>query len=310
MHDPFEPTASPRAYVPRAATEAALAALGGVARSGLAPGALVGPLGIGKTLLLQVLGDRLGRELRYVILPHAGLELTELAAWALARLGLRQSSDPRAALLAHARELASSGAALLLLIDDAHTLSFPTARELGRSAARSQRALRLVLAADDTPVTESLLRAISPELLLQRLDAPLTRSEVDSYLDQRLERAAAAPRLRERFHSLARDQLARSSGGIPGALDAAAAALLATPLGAAAASSGAAAGSSGSLSAARAAAPALLRGAARRAPRRERVSNPIPRRLAPALSPLPAPLWVASWALAAAAALALAGFIR
>lgn len=302
MHDPFEPTASPRAYLPRVATEDALAALGAAARAGLVPGALVGPAGIGKTLLLHVLGERLGRELRYVILPHAGLELAELASWALTRLGLRQSGDPLAALLAHARELASGGAALLLLIDDAHTLSFPTARELGRCVARSRRALRLVFAAEDTPVTEALLRAVSPELELQRVDTPFTRSEVDAYLDQRLERAAAPPRVRERFHPHARDQLARSSGGIPGALDAAAAALLSTPLAAAPGSSGAA-GASGSSAAGR---------AARRSPKRdaERVSNPVPRRQAPALSALPAPLWVATWALAAAAALALAGFIR
>ncbi len=307
MRDPFEPTASPRAYLPRPATEAALAALAGAARAGNAPAALTGPAGMGKTLLLHVLGDRLGREMRFVYLPHAGLEPSELAAWALARLGLKQSSDSLGALIGHARELAQAGAALLLLLDDAHTLSLPSARELGRIAARSQRALRLVLAADDAPATAGVLAAISPELTTVRLDARLDRAELDAYLDRRLERAEAPPRVRERFHVLARDALERGSEGVPAALDAAAAALLAAPLGAsaAAADSAAPAAETSASGDARPAAPP-----ARRRPESLRVSSPIPRRQAPALAAPPGALWLASLALAAALALALAGFIR
>lgn len=304
MQDPFAPTAHPRAYVPRAATEAALAALASAARSGGSPAALVGPIGMGKTLLLHVLAERLGRELRYVILPHASLSLAELACWALARLGARQSRESVGALLGHAHELAERGAALLLLVDAAHTLSFPTARELGRVAARSQRALRLVLAADTTPVTRAVLETVSPEIAIHELCEPLAREEVDAFLDKHLERAEAPARLRERLHPRARAELTRISGGIPGALAAAASELLAAPLAVAAPASGAR----------EPGAPALaeLSGFERAQPRRARrdavrASNPVPRRLPTALAPLPSPLWAAALTFAAALALALAG---
>jgi type II secretory pathway predicted ATPase ExeA len=291
--DPFAPSAHPRAYVPRAATEAALAALASAAHTAT-PAALVAPVGMGKTLLLHVLAERVGRELRYVILPHASLSLPELACWALARLGLRQHRDSVAALGAHGRELSERGSALVLLVDAAHTLSYPAARELGRLVARSQRAIRIVLAADATPLTSSVLEAISAEIAIHELAAPLTRDEADAFIDKHLDRAAAAARVRERLHARVRAELLRETRGIPGALAAAASARLAARLG------GAASAEPERISASR----SLARGA-----RREglRASNPLPRKLPTALAPMPTPAWVAAWTLAAALALALAG---
>ena len=129
--DPFGLTADPDGYVPRPATDEALAALVKTLREGRRPAALLGPPGLGKTLLLHLVGRRLDDRLRSVYLPYAALPLDELCAWALSLLGFSQSSDTIGDLLQTANELLSRGSGLLLLIDDAGALPLPTARKLG-----------------------------------------------------------------------------------------------------------------------------------------------------------------------------------
>jgi type II secretory pathway predicted ATPase ExeA len=128
--DPFGLTADPERYVPRAATEQALAALEPTLREGRRPAALVGPPGLGKTLLLHLAGRRLGDRLRVVYLPYAALPLDELCAWALSLLGFSQSEDTIGDLVQMAREQHARGSGLLLLIDDASAMPLPTARKL------------------------------------------------------------------------------------------------------------------------------------------------------------------------------------
>jgi len=224
--NPFGLTASLNFYVPRRATELALAALVRAVRSGQRPAALAGPRGIGKTLLLHLLADRMGHELRFVYLPYGTLPPAELCAWALGRLLLPQSGDPCGALADHAAQLQRQGSALLLLVDDVAGMSLETARWLGGSVARSNRGLRLVVASADGPTTGPVLAALHPEVEVVRLETPMSEQETCEYLLARLERAGAPAVLRARFDGETLATLQRLSEGLPDQLHALASAVI------------------------------------------------------------------------------------
>jgi type II secretory pathway predicted ATPase ExeA len=84
--DPFADTCDPRLYVPRAASEAALAALRGSVAAGRGVSVLSGPPGLGKTMLLRVLATQLGGS-RCIYLPYPALGIEELAQFALDAMG-------------------------------------------------------------------------------------------------------------------------------------------------------------------------------------------------------------------------------
>ena len=103
--DPFAITPDPRVYVPRAATETARNELLRSACNPAKTSALIGPPGLGKTLLLHLLAQEVPEEIRTVYLPYAALPPEELSAWALGLLGSPATDDPIAALQAVSRDL-------------------------------------------------------------------------------------------------------------------------------------------------------------------------------------------------------------
>ena len=94
--DPFAMTANPAAYVPRGATERALAALGGALDAGAPVVLLSGPAGLGKTVLLRLLEPRLRGRRTFVYLPYAALPAADACALALAVLGRSAQGDAAA----------------------------------------------------------------------------------------------------------------------------------------------------------------------------------------------------------------------
>jgi type II secretory pathway predicted ATPase ExeA len=226
VRNPFGLTANLNAYVPRRATEVALSALVRAARAGRRPAALIGPRGIGKTLLLHLLADRVGHELRFVYLPYGTLPPAELCAWALGRLLLAQSRDPCAALLEHAAQLGRQGSALLLLLDEVGGMPLESARWLGRSVAESDGSLRLVAAAADEPFTARVLEALSPELEVVRFEAAMSEAETREYVRTRLELGGANAALCARFDRETLAMLQRLSEGIPSQVHALASAVI------------------------------------------------------------------------------------
>ena len=81
--DPFAIAPDPDSYVPRQATEEVLAALASYLRVGATQVALCGPPGIGKTLLLRVVGARLESHFRVVHVPYPILSAEDISAVAL-----------------------------------------------------------------------------------------------------------------------------------------------------------------------------------------------------------------------------------
>jgi type II secretory pathway predicted ATPase ExeA len=213
--DPFGLTADPDRYVPRAATEQALAALEQTLREGRRPAALVGPPGLGKTLLVHLLGRRLANRVRPVYLPYAALPLDELCAWALSLLGFAESQDTIGDLVQTASHQQARGSGLLLLIDDASAMPLPTARKLGDLVAASGGALRLLVAAAEGPSASRMLAATGANVHVVRLLDPMSEAETRQYVMARLAQARVPAGIAARFDAETLASIHRLSAGIP-----------------------------------------------------------------------------------------------
>jgi MSHA biogenesis protein MshM len=222
--DPFRDTPDPASYVPREASEGALAALVACVERA-EPGAILAPPGHGKTLLLHLLAERLPPALRPIYVPNPVLTPEELAAWTLGCLGSPPWSDPIEVLVAYAEHLAESGGALVWLLDDAHSLPDETARWLGARVPGSAGALRLVVAAlADAP--PRVLDALGPLLRVDALARAMEAPETARYVLSRLERARVEPGLRARCEA-ALEAIQEASAGVPREVSAACSRLLA-----------------------------------------------------------------------------------
>ena len=149
QRDPFSRIPDIAGYLPRPATERALGLLAEAAHRGDRPVVLAGPPGIGKTLLLHLLADRMLSDQRPVFVPIPTLPPAEFWQWIVASLGLEGGSDPLGAL----EQSHASGLPVSLLIDDATSLPFETiealraalaergcgAADVGRAAALPRR---------------------------------------------------------------------------------------------------------------------------------------------------------------------------
>ena len=215
LRSPFDLTANLYAYVPREAMERCLSSMISSLRKGEVRIALTGPAGIGKTLLLHMLGDRIGHELGFVYLPYAALPPQDLCTWALGRMSISFEGDPVEALTATARDLGRAEKALLLLLDDASTMSLETARWLACLTEEFEGALRIVVASTDGPRVDPLLEALGPSRQRCRLDEPLSENEMREYVESRLALAHVPESIRSRFDEATLAALFRTSEGNP-----------------------------------------------------------------------------------------------
>jgi type II secretory pathway predicted ATPase ExeA len=215
QRDPFPTTADPADYVPRAASEQALAELLRHVVESAAPVALTGPMGLGKTLLLKVLAARLAPRAQAVYLPYPALPPEGLCAWALRELGLAADANSEAALIAHARALAAQGRPLVVLLDEGAGLPIASARGLVDLCAETGGALRLVVAASDGVASGSVLAALGPAAREVRLRAAMSPAETAAYATRRLALAGVEPAARARFGARALARLHAASAGVP-----------------------------------------------------------------------------------------------
>jgi type II secretory pathway predicted ATPase ExeA len=214
--DPFSDSPDPALYVPRDASESALASLLGCAQTPGRHALLLAPPGTGKTLLLHLLATRLPSELRSVYVPNPALDPAELAAWTLGQLGSPRFPDPESVLRAYAAHRAQCGGALVWLIDDADRLPPATAHWLLDAAARTDGGIRLVLTATQEP-SEGL--AVFGSLVrIESLARPMQQAEIAQYVFERLYRVRGSDATRARL-AAALEAIGQSSGGIPRAVN-------------------------------------------------------------------------------------------
>jgi hypothetical protein len=156
-------------------------------RAGRKVMALSGPGGLGKTMVLRVLEQRLAGQARALHLPYAALSTEDLVAWVLGLLGHESAIEgPEAAL----REFAAAGPPLVLLLDDASALPPETARDLVSWARSFEGALRLVIVPVDDDRAGRVLAALGDDVLDIRLREPMSEVECRRYIAGRLDQLA------------------------------------------------------------------------------------------------------------------------
>jgi type II secretory pathway predicted ATPase ExeA len=212
--DAFGLTPDTGAYVPREATERALAALVAAVQGGGAPAAILGGAGVGKTLLLHLLAERAGPGLPSDYLPTPRRAPEELCTWVARRIGAPAGEDAELFVRAWVGHLREQEQGCLLLVDDADAMPVATARWLAAFAAESRGGLRLVLAALESPAAERVLRAFG-ELQRVELAASMSPAETAEYIGWRLARADVPETVRARFDAAAVAELHRVAQGNP-----------------------------------------------------------------------------------------------
>jgi type II secretory pathway predicted ATPase ExeA len=212
LAEAFGQSSDPEAYVPRLA----LAELAEEIGKKPACAALSGDAGLGKTLLLHVLRERLEGSFECLYVPFPRLEPPELWRWLAVALGLGRGDDDRGAVLGRARRLAAEGMGLVLLVDDAGQL--PAAARTQLLAACSTRGLSLVLAFDTADAAQ--LASLPPQVRRVELGPPMTLAELRAYVHARLRRAGADDALTARLGPAELAALHEASGGVPAQLHA------------------------------------------------------------------------------------------
>ena len=210
----FALTSDPAAYVPSAERERALEQMTGALEAGAIP-CLEGPTGIGKTLLLQLLAQRISDRFESLYMPYPMLSTPELCQFALGLLERSYRGDPETALLQLASERAARRRPLLLLIDDASSLPPDSARGLAALRAQSRGALHLGFAGIGG---RPLLEAMTPfgdTLLRVGLDEGISEAGLRDYGVAQLDHANVSARLRAAFDDDVLGALAREASGNP-----------------------------------------------------------------------------------------------
>ncbi len=215
--NPFEAYADPRGYVPREACEDVLRRLERHVANGVPAIVLRGPAGIGKSMLLAILHQRLAERwqvARVAVSPSPSMEISHRV---LDLLDADVGEDPSNTLVATARRHAASGRRVLVIIDQATHAPIASSRQLARAAARARGDLCIVFGVTEEEGAEAFEHEISAEaeLATLRFDSPMNAEETAEYLARRLDQTIDSQALRDRFDEAAYRYVIDGAGGHP-----------------------------------------------------------------------------------------------
>jgi type II secretory pathway predicted ATPase ExeA len=224
--DPFGDTANPSLYVPREATERALIELVECGTEPARPAVLLGPPGIGKSLLLRRVEESI-QDIEYrVFLAYPCLDTKGLCMWVLDSLRSPPFEDPVFAFEAYLAHLREVGSGLLLLIDELCAMPPDTLHWLSRYLLTSKGEFRLIASALDDPHSLERIAPLGPACETILVESPMQPEESAQYVRERLALAGVPESIRARFDQTTVAELHRLSGGNPRELNAAATRIL------------------------------------------------------------------------------------
>ncbi len=218
---PFEESADPRDYIPRFACEEALRSL--LARICDGPPAILlrGPAGIGKSMLLRVLQERLAQDRRITYTSVPPSPAAEISHRILDQLAEPLDDDPPSSLAAAARRSAAVGRPVLVIIDHATAAPIASSLQLARAAAEVSPGLCVLFAVSEEDDADSFERAIGTQadVVAVRFTAAMNEQEASEYITQRLGRTLVSQELRTRLDAAALRWVIDGANGLPRAVN-------------------------------------------------------------------------------------------
>jgi type II secretory pathway predicted ATPase ExeA len=210
-------------YYPAAAAEHAREVLGRCLDRGEGPALLIGSPGTGKSMLLNVLADDLGKNRPVVFLTSAQLcTRRALLQSILFELGQsyrqRDEGDLRLALMDYLRSGETAKSGLLLLVDEAQSLPTRLLEEiriLGNTAHQGVPIVRLLLAGSgplEETFNEPEIEAFNQRIAARCYLAPLNHHDTVQYVRGHLAAAGGSPD--QLFTADALDAVYRATDGI------------------------------------------------------------------------------------------------
>ena len=221
---PFAPTPRADRYFPAASADAARQTLARCAERAEGTGLLIGPPGIGKSLLLYVLADQFRERFSVAVLCGGQLQTRrELLQAILFELQLpyesKDEGELRLALVDHLARGEHCPQGMLLLVDEAHalpTLLLEELRMITNLVRHGEPQVRLALAGG-MPLEEKLadpaLEALSQRLTARCYLDAFDRAETMDYV--RFQVAVAGGQAEDLFDDSALEAVHQATGGVP-----------------------------------------------------------------------------------------------
>lgn len=226
---PFEPVAERSVFYPCEAHQGALLKLRYAIENKRSAVLLAGPVGIGKSLLIDILQQDLPEQFQpfaHLVFPQ--MSSRELLAYLADRLGAPPAASPRHTVDESVLRLeklltenAAQGRHAVVAIDEAHSLEdgdlLETLRLLLNFSREGQPLLTLVLVGQPGLLTSvARFPGLDQRLGVKSLLRPLSTDETASYLQHRLTAAGA---IRDLFSNDAVEAVHYLSHGLPGQIN-------------------------------------------------------------------------------------------
>ena len=213
----FSDLSDPKRYVPRPATEDIIRSLSSLVRDGEPAIVLRGPPGIGKSMLLQVLAERLSNERRVAYASVSSTPELELCHRVLELLEEPETDDPAEALISAARLAADGHRRLLLLIDHAERTPIASRQQLVAAATTASPHLTVIFAVCEGQAADDFIQALEAQScgIVVAYDQVMNEDEALAYVRSSLTRGEIPEDLQSRLDPSALAWIIAGTNGLP-----------------------------------------------------------------------------------------------